>query len=103
MTQRDRWKKRPAVERYHAFCDELRVQWQRPLPNEIELIFYLPMPPSWSKKKRREFVVSPHQQKPDIDNLAKAVMDALCKDDARIYKLTASKFWSDRPGIEIVV
>lgn len=103
MTQRDRWKKRPVVERYHAFCDELRLKYTAPLPDELELIFYLPMPKSWSKKKVAQFSGTPHQQKPDIDNLSKAFMDALCKDDARIYKLVATKYWGSGGGIEIVL
>lgn len=31
MTQRDRWAKRPAVLRYRAFCDEVRLRaWRCP-------------------------------------------------------------------------
>lgn len=101
MVHSDRWKKRPAVERYYAFCDELRLKYPAPLPNEVRLIFYLAMPPSWSKQKKAYFRGAPHQQRPDIDNLTKAVMDALCPEDARIYNLHATKWWAEKPGIEI--
>ena len=43
----------------------------------------------------------PHQQKPDIDNLCKSVMDALSDDDAYIHELHAMKFWDYRGTIEI--
>jgi len=35
----------------------------------------------------------PHQQKPDIDNLQKAVQDSLCDDDSYIYDVCATKVW----------
>lgn len=101
LTQRDRWAKRAPVLRYFAFCDELRLKYTTPLPDQLRIIFYIPMPPSWSNKKRQAFCDMPHQQKPDIDNLSKAVMDALCKDDARIYDLHATKYWATSGAIEI--
>lgn len=100
-TQRDRWAKRPAVVRYYEFCDELRLRFPRPLPAELGLIFYIKMPKSWSKKKQEAMLYKPHRQRPDIDNLSKAVMDALCEDDSHIYQLNAKKLWNDVEGIEI--
>lgn len=56
------------------------------------------MPASWSKKKRAELSDKPHTQRPDIDNLQKAVLDGLNRiafaDDAQIAELTATKYWS---------
>lgn len=101
MTTRDRWAQRPVVVRYHAFCDELRLKYTHNLPEVLMLTFYIEMPKSWSKKKRTEMLGKPHQQRPDIDNLSKAVMDALCEDDSYIYCLHAEKFWADDPGIDI--
>jgi len=102
LTQRDRWAHRPAVVRYHAFCDELRIKFtQRYLPPTLLLTFYIEMPKSWSKKKRVEHNGKPHQQRPDVDNLVKAVMDALCEDDSYIYAVHAQKYWSLTPGIDI--
>ena len=46
-------------------------------------------------------------KKPDIDNIIKGVADALNKvvyvDDTQIVVLTAMKFYSDRPRIEICI
>lgn len=102
MTQRDKWAKRPAVVRYYAFCDKLRSQWgNRRVADSITLAFYVPMPKSWSKSKRQEMDGQPHQQKPDIDNLVKAFLDALCEDDSYVWNVDASKYWSSSPGIDI--
>lgn len=103
MTQRDRWAVRPAVARYRAFCDELRLKHPDRLQEVVQLTFYMPMPQSWSNKKRTAMLGKPHQQKPDIDNLSKAVLDALCLDDSYIYSLHAEKYWADEPGIDIGV
>ena len=61
----------------------------------------MPMPQSWSNKKRDEMRHKPHQQKPDIDNLIKAVLDALLEDDCAVWMVEACKVWSDKGGIEI--
>lgn len=103
MTQSDRWAHRPVVARYFAFCDELRLKYPHQLSPTPMLTFYLEMPKSWSQKKRSEHNGQPHSQKPDIDNLSKAVMDALCEEDSYIYALHAEKYWSDDPGIKIEV
>ncbi|NWC66026.1 RusA family crossover junction endodeoxyribonuclease [Cedecea sp. P7760] len=93
MTRADKWKKRLEVLRYRAFCDEVRL-------NQIELpecgyhvIFVLPMPPSWSKKKQAEYDGKPHQSRPDKDNLEKALLDALFGEDSHIWDGRVSKIW----------
>lgn len=108
MTQRDRWKQRPVVLRYHEFCDRLRLavfgdSTGKGLigPEELYLEFYVPMPKSWSKKKRMEMEGMPHQQRPDIDNLCKAVMDALWEDDSTISFIEARKTWATEGGITL--
>ena len=110
MTQRDRWKERPVVVNYRNFCDELRLKLPRQLRlpdlaervQTIDIQFNIPMPEkSWSKKKRMEMDKQPHQQKPDIDNLLKAWMDALYRNDAVIWKVSASKMWSIKGSIVV--
>jgi Holliday junction resolvase RusA-like endonuclease len=94
MTRSDKWKERPAVMRYRAFCDELRLKlgsWE--LPAQLEIEFHIPVFKSWSEKKVKEMLGKPHQQTPDIDNYLKAVLDALCNDDSYIYDLRGSKYW----------
>lgn len=103
MTQSDRWKKRPAVVRYHEFCDELRLKWRdRTVPPTFWIFFHMPMPQSWSELKKIKMNGEPHQQRPDIDNLLKAFLDCLCEDDSYVYDVRAAKFWSSDPRIEVM-
>lgn len=48
-----------------------------------------------------------HRQRPDIDNLAKAVLDAMTgivwADDAQIIELRITKRWAEKSGVLITV
>lgn len=105
QTQSDRWKKRPVVMRYRAYADELREKWsqetEEAVPDSLFLIFQIPMPGSWSAKKKAAMMGTPHQQKPDIDNLVKAFLDALCEDDSYVWRVVAVKQWAYTGSIEI--
>jgi hypothetical protein len=68
-----------------------------PVELRIECLFAMPV--SWSKAKRAKHFGKPHTQKPDGDNVAKAVMDGLTAagvwpDDAVVWSLTISKVWA---------
>jgi Holliday junction resolvase RusA-like endonuclease len=43
----------------------------------------------------------PHQQKPDKDNLEKALLDAIFEDDCRIWDGRVSKVWGETGQILI--
>lgn len=108
MTRRDQWAERPAVVRYRLYCDALRGYARREgfeLPDAgAHLVFHIPMPPSWSKKKRAAMDGQPHKQRPDVDNLVKAVLDALRPDgDAEVWMIGAEKRWSTVGRVEIRV
>lgn len=98
MTRSDKWKKRKCVLEYRAFCDELRLKHPNPLPINVQIDFILEIPQS---KKKSIMSGWAHQQKPDLDNLVKAVLDALCEDDSHIARLHASKVWGETPCIII--
>lgn len=88
MTQRDKWIKRPATDRYKLFKKELQILCNlcRWTPKEdLEVKFVMPMPKSWSEKKKKEMEGQPHRQTPDLDNLIKAFQDALLMDDKHIH------------------
>lgn len=102
MTQRDRWKKRPIVLRYHKFKDSCR-EHSVALTDSISVMFLIQMPKSWSKKKRLKMDGEPHKKTPDIDNLIKALMDAVLPQDSHVWKIKASKFWSKDGGIHVWV
>lgn len=104
MTQRDRWHKRPRVTQYWEFKAELQKATERLRfcfhDSGTSIDFEIPMPPSWSKKKRQEMLGRPHQQKPDIDNLLKGVMDALLEDDSTVYHIGhLTKRWGNEGSI----
>ena len=103
MTQRDKWKGRDCVVRYYVFKDQLNLAakgFEMPEGN-YHLKFYLPMPVSWSVKKKEAMKWKPHQQKPDKDNLEKAFLDCLCKNDEKIWDGRVSKFWDNTGYITI--
>ena len=93
MTRSDRWKKRPAVVKYYTFKDKLRSSIKDPLPPKFSVMFLVPMPSSWSAKKKQMMCNKPHQSKPDVDNYLKAFMDALCENDSYVHNVAASKYW----------
>ncbi|HHE5968712.1 TPA: RusA family crossover junction endodeoxyribonuclease [Citrobacter braakii] len=101
MTRADKWKKRPEVLCYRAFWDEVRLQCVELPESGSHVTFILPMPASWSKKKRAEFNGKPHQAKPDFDNMMKALMDAIYENDAHIWDVRVSKSWGETGRIII--
>jgi len=108
MTQRDKWKKRPAVVRFHAFRDYVRLK-----TNSLDIsdaysvswTAYFSMPKSWSNKKKEELKGQAHRQKPDRDNIDKAILDSLMKEDSGISEGKIIKRWDDGDGarIELVI
>jgi Holliday junction resolvase RusA-like endonuclease len=87
--------------KYRAFADECREQGME-IVNGAVVIFYIPMPKSWSKRKKAQMIGKGHQQKPDVDNLLKAVMDATLKEDCHIYDIHPKKFWAEQGRIQII-
>jgi Holliday junction resolvase RusA-like endonuclease len=93
QTRADKWKRRPEVMRYRAFADECRLRGIRVPVAGAKVTFVLPMPESWSKKKRLEMNGQPHQQRPDVDNLTKAILDAVFPDDSCVWDIHCRKLW----------
>lgn len=78
---------------------------QNPLmtgPLRVSLIFYMPIPKRLPKERRGMPCT-----KPDLDKLARAVGDALTGiiwgDDGQVCYLEATKVYSDRPRVEVLV
>lgn len=106
MTQRDKWKKRDVVLHYNAFKDMVRLAGIKEIPDVPRIVFYIPMPASWPEKKKAEFDGQPHRAKPDIDNLQKALFDAVYHkhaetDDSHIWCGWKEKRWSRQGAILI--
>lgn len=102
MTQSDKWKKRPPVVKYFEYANTLKsldidVKWE-----PLSLHFVMPMPKSWSKKKKAEMIGKPHKQKPDLDNLIKAFQDAVLKEDSIVWIYgTMMKTWGENGCITV--
>jgi Holliday junction resolvase RusA-like endonuclease len=102
MTASDRWKSRDCCVKYWAFKDRLiELYGDRELPESIGLIFIIPMPISWSEKKKILMDGKPHQIKGDIDNYIKATLDCLADNDAYIWRVDAVKRWGREGSITI--
>ena len=105
MTRSDRWKKRPVVLKYWQFKDALKEKAEQKnwnLSKDITIYFSIAMPKSWSKKKKKQMNKQPPQQKPDIDNLIKSVLDSLAEDDSYVYSVKAVKSWSEKGNVWII-
>jgi Holliday junction resolvase RusA-like endonuclease len=118
MTRQDKFRgkpgrkpTRPCVARYWAFKDEVKLKmmlqrtsltdyWMH--LNGKTIIFHMPMPKSWSKKKRDSYRGHAHLQTPDKDNLEKALMDALYLNDSGVWDTRTVKLWDDEGAIEIL-
>lgn len=108
MTQRDRWAKRPCVVRYHEWRDAVRPHVPVDLPKNpsgVSWTAYFPFPKSYSEKKRKELAGKDHREKPDRDNVDKALLDFLFEQDKGIAHGTIRKLWDDGKGprIEVLV
>ena len=102
QTQSDKWKKRPCVVKYRSFADRCReLGVEVPECGGI-IIFGLPMPKSWSKKKRDDMIGKPRQQRPDKDNLEKALLDAVYGEDCVVWDSHSVKIWAKDGFIEVI-
>lgn len=88
QTQRDKWMKRPCVMKYREYADRLRafINLNDMYVGSVTMKFYLPT-------KKANLIGKPHRVKPDWDNLAKGVQDALLNNDSMIWKASVEKYW----------
>ena len=114
MTKADRWRKRPSVLKIFASRDAVRQYKESKVVlqsayhahhlefESFEIGFHVPMPKSWSKKKKGYMNGSAHQQRPDLDNYLKAWKDSVYEEDAIVWRVKASKLWTDGTGHIVV-
>lgn len=93
-----------------AFRWVIKSKWKYGVietPVAIEMKFFFPIPPSWSKKKQKQMILQPHINTPDIDNLQVIMLNSMTgiiyKDDRQVYKITASKYYDKKPRSEITI
>ena len=92
-------------------AEALKFRPEKPLTGPISLVVlvYRSIPKSFPKKRTiqaQEGYIRPITR-PDIDNIVKGVKDSLkgviWKDDSQVVTLTAKKYYSDVPRIEVVI
>ena len=81
---------------------------QRGEPVSMSIVIRMPVPQSWSKKRQEEACSGALQPlvKPDIDNVCKAILDALngkaWRDDTQVTRMDVHKVYT-RPDMAGVV
>lgn len=67
--------------------------------------FFIPVSKSWPKWKKEKMHMQLHQEKPDWDNLAKAMGDSLLIEDKHIASIMITKRWVNQTTgwIEIMI
>lgn len=106
MTRSDKWKKRPAVVKWHQWKDAARPHVPENLlqsPVSVSWTAYFPFPKTYSASKKASFLGKPHQQKPDRDNIDKLICDFLFEQDKGIAFGVLRKFWDDGNGPRIEI
>ena len=75
----------------------------------VDVVAYLPIPKDATKAQIAGMAAKTilPSRKPDVDNVLKAVLDALngvaYKDDSRVYRTSCVKFYSAEPRLEITI
>ena len=98
---------------YEAHIQDLwrrRIDATLPTGQPVRVLIeaFFAVPKSVSKKRRATMEGAPYTHKPDADNVAKAVLDALngvaFEDDSRICDLRATKRYTlDEPRVEVTL
>ena len=89
------------LERYNEYKVDLLTEAKKNNfylpPTGLHITFFIPVPYSWSKKKKNAHHGMIHQSRPDIDNLTKAFFDSLVAEDKFIGNITLTKRWVNYP------
>lgn len=76
-------------------------------PVRLDIIAYVPIAASVSKRARAAMLGAPCLKTPDYDNIGKIIGDALngiaWADDKQVYDGRVRKFWSETGGVEVTI
>lgn len=78
-------------------------------PLKVVVQAFYDIPKSYSKKKRQQMLAGEIRptKKPDIDNIAKCILDALNKvayrDDTQVIELVMKKAYAEIPRVEVEI
>ena len=97
-------------QRFEAVVQAIAApHFPQPIEGPVRLFIFATFEPaaSWSRKKRDEHLHRPHTQKPDLDNVAKAIKDGLNRiawaDDSQVAELVVRKVWGLAPQTVVTV
>lgn len=82
-----------------------RFKFEKDIPVAINLVFGMPIPKSTPKSRKEAMIegIIKHTKRPDVDNMAKAVLDALnglaWDDDSQIVRLSITKEYTKEPYV----
>lgn len=85
------------------------VKYCKEKPLSVGIFAYFPIPKSMSKKRKHDMRcrIEMPTKKPDIDNIAKVVLDALngiaYDDDTQIVALSVYKFYAEDPRVNVTI
>ena len=100
-----------AYENAIAIAYKIAVRNRKPLEGPLGLYILAGYPiPASASRAQRAAMVSGEQlptKKPDIDNVVKAILDALngqaWVDDKQVVCVTAKKFYTEHPGLIVTI
>ena len=91
-----------------CWAEQSREGFGAGIPLQAEITAFFPLPRSLSRKKRSAMDRTKHTKKPDADNLAKAILDALngfaYKDDSMVSVLSVKKINTEgAPHVDVLI
>lgn len=90
----------------NAFLAKYNIQTE-PTGKPVEAIIKIQFAPPKSLNKKNTLLFTPYDKRPDCDNLAKSILDALnglaYKDDKQITYLSVEKLYGEENKIEVAL
>ena len=86
-----------------------RQHFPQPFTGPVRVTIFAVFKPalSWSKRKTAAALGRPHTQRPDLDNIEKAILDGLNRiafaDDAQVAEVIKRKTWGAIPNTAVIV
>lgn len=94
--------------RWLAYIEEVQLRKVQVPDANSQIVFLMPMPKSWTQRMRGLARGYPHRgkkdkaRKNDVDNLLKALLDAIFGDDSAVWDIRGTKLWWDEGGIFVI-
>ena len=93
----------------NAFLKQCKGQYDKEYSGLVKVSIWADFEPpkSLSKVKKKELIGQPHLKKPDVDNVAKSILDTLngvaWKDDSQIGSLLVCKLYGEEDKVTVEI